>query len=138
MQFMEDDRAGSAHKRTYTPISVRAHRDCHIVPESEKALEARLRREVEARGGKAIKLTSQLHRGLPDRLILMPEGQAFFVEVKTTGRKPTKLQRAVHRDLRAMGFDVFVVDSTASLEKVVALIDRAVLSERLLKEELGL
>ena len=135
---MEDVSAGSAHNRTYTRISTSTRTNCHTVTESEKSLEARLRREVEARGGKAIKLTSQLHRGLPDRLVLMPGGHAWFVEVKTTGRKPTKLQQAVHRDLRAMGFDVFVVDSTASLEKVVALIDRAVLSERLLKEELGL
>ena len=135
---MEDVSAGSAHNRTYTPISLRATRASSIVPESEKALEDRLRREVESRGGKAVKLTSQLHRGLPDRLILMQGGLAFFVEVKTTGKRPTKLQQAVHRDLRTLGFQVFVVDSTASLEKAVALIDRAVIAQRILKEELGL
>ena len=94
-----------------------------IVPESEKLVERKLREAVEKRGGKAVKLTSQLHRGLPDRLVLLPGGRAYFVEVKTTGRKPTKLQLAVHRDLRAMGFPVFVIDSIKSLEDFLSLID---------------
>ena len=109
-----------------------------IVPESEKLVERKLREAVETLGGKAVKLTSQLHRGLPDRLILLPEGKAFFVEVKSTGRKPTKLQQAVHRDLCAMGFQVFVVDCLAGMEKAVALMDRAVIAERIRREEFGL
>ena len=113
-------------------------RASHTVTESEKVIEQKLREAVEGIGGKAVKLTSQLHRGLPDRLILLPEGQVFFVEVKTTGRKPTKLQLAVHRDLRAMGFSVYIVDSTAGAEKAVALMNRAVISERIRREEFGL
>jgi len=96
---------------------------CHKAPESEKALEARLRREVEKRGGKAIKLTSQLHRGLPDRMVLMPGGHVWFVELKTTGKRPTKLQASVHRDLRAMGFSVFVIDCTYGLDALLLLLD---------------
>ena len=134
---MEDVTRKSVHN-AHNTVQCARRRASPVAPEGEKALEARLRREVEARGGKAIKLTSQLHRGLPDRLILMQGGLAFFVEVKTTGKRPTKLQQAVHRDLRTLGFQVFVVDSTASLEKTVALIDRAVIAQRILKEELGL
>ena len=109
-----------------------------IVPSGEKDLEARLRKEVETMGGKCVKLTSQLHRGLPDRLCLMPYGLTFFVEVKSAGRKPTKLQLAVHRELRELGFQVFVVDSVPSLEKAVALMDRAVIAERIRREEFDL
>ena len=109
-----------------------------IVAESEKTLEARLRKEVEALGGKALKLMSQLHRGLPDRLVLMPGGLAFFVELKSTGKKPTGLQTHCHDQLRQMGFEVYVVDSTESLEKAVALINRAVIARRIMKEELGI
>lgn len=92
-------------------------------PESEKTLEARLRKEVEKRGGMALKLSAQLHRGLPDRLILMPGGRAYFVEIKTTGKKPTLLQEKCHRALRSLGFTVWVVDSTQKLEDFLFLID---------------
>ena len=105
--------------------------------ESEKTLEAKFRKEIEALGGMALKLLSQLHRGLPDRLVLMPGGLAFFAEIKTTGKRPTGLQKRCHAQLREMGFDVYVIDSTESMEKAVALINRAVIARRILKEELG-
>ena len=105
---------------------------------SEKVLEAGFRKEIEALGGMALKLSSQLHRGLPDRLVLMPGGLAFFAEIKTTGKKPTGLQKHCHDQLRDLGFEVYVIDSTASLEKAVALINRAVIADRIRKEELGL
>lgn len=95
-------------------------RASHTQPESEKTLEARLRREVEKLGGKALKLSAQMHRGLPDRMVLLPPGQITFVEMKTTGKKPTKLQEKCHRELRSLGFDVYVVDSTESLEGALA------------------
>ena len=98
-----------------TPNTLTRVRASHIVTESEKTLEARLRRDVGKKGGMALKLSAQLHRGLPDRLILMPGGRAYFAEIKTTGKKPTKLQEKCHRELRDLGFDVFIVDSTDSL-----------------------
>jgi len=130
MHEIEKNRLHNARKK-----SSRAR--AGIVAESEKTLEARLRKEVEALGGKALKLMSQLHRGLPDRLVLMPGGLAFFVELKSTGKKPTGLQTHCHDQLRQMGFEVYVVDSTESLEKAVALINRAVIARRIMKEELG-
>lgn len=80
-------------------------------PVSEKLLEARLRKEVKALGGEAVKLTSQYHRGLPDRLVLMPHGLTYFVELKTTGQVPSALQLRTHDQLIDMGFPVMVIDS---------------------------
>lgn len=95
-----------------------------IVPkESEKALEARLRKEVEKRGGMAIKLSSQMHRGLPDRMVLLPHAVQYFIELKTTGKKPTHLQTHCHEQLRALHFPVLVIDSTKALEDLLAIID---------------
>lgn len=91
--------------------------------ESEKTLEDRLRKEVEKRGGMAIKLLSQLHRGLPDRMVLLPRGVQYFVELKTTGKKPTGLQRHCHEQLRALGFHVYVIDSTETLDSFLYVID---------------
>ena len=131
---------GSTH--TYTRVPKRTYieslaRASHIVTESEKTLEARLRTECTRRGWTALKLLSQLHRGLPDRVILVPFGMTFFAEIKTTGKKPTKLQKHCHEQLRELGFKVFVIDSTESLETAVALMDRAVIAERIRREELG-
>ena len=98
-----------------------ARENCPI--ESEKALEARLRKEVEKRGGMAIKLSSQMHRGLPDRMVLLPHAIQYFVEMKTTGKKPTGLQTHCHDQLRALHFPVLVIDSTRDLEDFLAIID---------------
>lgn len=91
--------------------------------ESEKLLEARLVREIEARGGKALKYTSQFHRGIPDRICLLPGGRIFFVELKTTGKKPTKLQTHAMEQLRQLGFESKVIDCTTDLETFLLCID---------------
>lgn len=109
----------------------------HLSRESEKVLEANFRKEIESLGGMALKLSSQLHRGLPDRLVLMPGGLAFFAEIKTTGERPTRLQKHCHQQLRDLGFEVYVIDSTASLEEAVDQIN-AVIAERIKREEFEL
>lgn len=91
--------------------------------ESEKLIEAKLREAVKKRGGIAIKLLSQFHRGLPDRILLLPGGKAVFVETKSTGKKPGALQRKAHQTLRALGFDVYIIDSTKAVEDLMQLLD---------------
>ena len=90
-----------------------------IVSASEKVLEAELRERCKALGWMCIKLTSQYQRGLPDRLILMPGGRVCFAEIKTTGKKPTALQRLTHERIRALGYRVEVVDTTESLDNLI-------------------
>ena len=90
-----------------------------IVSASEKVLEAELRERCKTLGWMCIKLTSQYQRGLPDRLILMPGGHVCFAEIKTTGKKPTALQRVTHERLRALGYRVEVVDTTESVDNLI-------------------
>lgn len=90
-----------------------------IVSASEKVLEAELRDRCKALGWMCIKLTSQYQRGLPDRLILMPGSRVCFAEIKTTGKKPTALQKVTHERLRALGYRVEVVDTTESLDNLI-------------------
>ena len=90
-----------------------------FVTESEKVLEAELRERCKALGWMCIKLTSQYQRGLPDRLILMPGGRVCFAEIKTTGKKPTALQKVTHERLRALGYRVEVVDTTERLDNLI-------------------
>jgi Holliday junction resolvase len=94
--------------------------------ESEKTLEARLVREIEARGGMALKYTSQFHRGIPDRICLLPGGLSVFVELKSTGKKPTKLQQYAMDRLDAMGHPTCVVDRTEKLEELLKILDEGI------------
>lgn len=94
--------------------------------ESEKTLEARLVREIEARGGMALKYTSQFHRGIPDRICLLPGGLSVFVELKSTGKKPTKLQEYAMKKLAEMGHAVIVIDNTNDLEWLLHILDECI------------
>jgi hypothetical protein len=82
---------------------------------SEKLLERKLARAVSELGGMALKFIPTFFIGAPDRLILMPGGKAYWVEVKSTGVKPRAIQLYVHKQLRALGFEVFVVDDNIKL-----------------------
>lgn len=58
----------------------------------EKTLEKYLIKEVKKLGGLTIKLSGPNQRGCPDRLIILPENKIGFLELKSTGKKPTTLQ----------------------------------------------
>lgn len=87
--------------------------------DSEKLLEKTLAAEVKKLGGWSLKLLSTYVTGLPDRLILLPGGIIFFVEVKTTGKKPTTIQLLIHERLRRLGFTVHVVDTLKQLNEIL-------------------
>ena len=67
-----------------------------------------------------IKLLSTFIKGLPDRMILCKGGYVGFAEIKTTGKKPTKIQLYIHDKLRSFGFEVFVVDDIESRDNAVS------------------
>ena len=67
-----------------------------------------------------IKLLSTFVKGLPDRLILCRGGYVGFAEIKTTGKKPTKIQTFIHDKLRSLGFEVFVIDDLESRDMAVS------------------
>ena len=94
--------------------------------ESEKHLEADLVEGCKRRGGMAVKLTSQFHRGLPDRLVLLPWRTVAFVELKSTGEKRSALQEVAARQLEALGLRVFLVDSTEALMEFFWKMDRRI------------
>lgn len=66
-----------------------------------------------------IKLLSTFVKGLPDRMILCQGGYVGFAEIKTTGKKPTKIQTYIHEKLRALGFTVFVIDDLESRDNAI-------------------
>lgn len=78
---------------------------------NEKILEKKLNLAVKKAGGKSIKLLPFLEAGLPDRMVLMPLGRIYYVEMKSTGKKQTPLQKNVMASLTKLGFDCWVIDT---------------------------
>ena len=89
-----------------------------MVKESEKDLERKLCAEIKKLGGWAVKLLPGQITGLPDRLCLLPGGRVIFVEMKSTGKKPAKIQLIVHDRLQALGFAVHVVDTSEKIKEL--------------------
>ena len=86
---------------------------------SEKYLERKLNEAVKMLGGESIKLEARLRAGLPDRMLLLPNGLIVFVELKTKGKKPTQIQTLTHERFRELGFKVEVIDNYNSLLKFI-------------------
>ena len=76
----------------------------------EKEIEKKLTQMVKQAGGICPKLVSPGFDGMPDRMVLLPNGRIGFVEVKAPGEKPRPLQTSRHRLLRSLGFKVYVID----------------------------
>ena len=86
----------------------------------EKTIEHKLTVAVKKAGGIAVKFVSPSFDGMPDRLVLLPDGLIAFVELKAPGKRPRPLQEARHRLLRSLGFKVYVIDKP---EQVGGMLD---------------
>ena len=87
--------------------------------DSEKLVERKLAEAIKANGGMCIKLLCDNLLGLPDRMVLMSPGRISFVELKTTGQKPRRIQVFMHNKLRNLGFRVEVIDSVEGVTKFI-------------------
>lgn len=87
--------------------------------DSEKVIERKLVQAIKEKNGMCIKLLCDQLIGLPDRLCLLPNGRLIFVEVKTTGQKPRKIQLTMHNRLRTLGFEVEVIDTINALNNFI-------------------
>ncbi len=81
----------------------------------EKIIEQKLISAVKSMGGIAPKFVSPGYDGIPDRIVLLPEGRMAFVEIKAPGKMPRPLQTARHELLRRLGFKVYVLDRTEQI-----------------------
>lgn len=91
----------------------------NMVIESEKVIERKLVEAVKANGGMCIKLLCDNLLGLPDRMVLMPHSKIAFVELKTTGQKPRRIQVFMHNKLINLGFRVEVIDTIEGVNNFI-------------------
>ena len=65
----------------------------------EKQIENYLVWAVERIGGKTWKFTSPGRKGVADRIVCLPNGSTWFVELKTKGGKLSELQKLFAVDM---------------------------------------
>ena len=87
---------------------------------TEKQIEQKLVKAVKAKGGLAPKFVSPGFDGVPDRIVLLPRGRIAFIELKAKGRKMRPLQVRRKRQLKALGFSVYCIDSP---EQIAGILD---------------
>lgn len=85
----------------------------------EREIEKKLVKAVKSEGGMCPKLVSPGTDGMPDRLVMLPKGRIGFVEVKAPGKGPRPLQVKRHKQLRDLGFHVFILDSPAQIPGIL-------------------
>lgn len=59
----------------------------------EKQVEAHLVKKVKTLGGVAYKFTSPAHRGVADRVVCLPGGVVWFIELKAPDGRLSPLQK---------------------------------------------
>ena len=86
----------------------------------EKYIEKKLIAAVKRIDGIAFKFTAPGINGVPDRLVLLPNGKIAFVEIKAPGRKMRPQQVRRKRQLEELGFSVYCLDG---VEQIGGMID---------------
>lgn len=91
----------------------------------EKEVEAALVKVAKKRNGVALKFVSPGLSGVPDRLVLLPDGKIGFIELKSPGKKMSLLQEKRKSQLERLGFLVFCLDSKEEVEVMLDAIQAA-------------
>lgn len=82
----------------------------------EKQIETKLVRGVKAQGGKAYKFVSPGNTGVPDRLVVWPDGTIDFVELKTERGALSRMQLVQIDRLIELHCRVFVLYGAKEVE----------------------
>ncbi|MEC1771926.1 PDDEXK family nuclease [Schinkia azotoformans] len=86
---------------------------------NEVSIEKRLKTKVSEHGGLAFKLISPGFAGVPDRLVLFNGAKVAFVELKAPAKKLRALQRKRKKQLEALGFKVYKIDSFEAVDRML-------------------
>ena len=86
----------------------------------ESAIEAKLVRMVRDKGGLCYKFVSPGNPGVPDRIVITPDGRSVYVELKTEVGRLANIQRWQLDEMRKRGVDVRVL---LGLEEVKGFVE---------------
>lgn len=86
---------------------------------TEKQIESKLVNAVKNEGGLCLKFVSPSMDGIPDRIVLLPNGRIAFVETKRKGEKMRPLQNLRKRQFTKLGFKVYCLDDEKEIERLI-------------------
>ena len=82
----------------------------------EKQVEAHLVKSVRRIGGVAYKFVSPAHRGVADRVVCLPDGSTWFIELKTEGGRLSPLQKVFADEMARMNQNYCVLWSKEDVD----------------------
>ena len=87
----------------------------------EREIEEYLRLGVKRLGGIAFKFTSPGNAGVPDRIVIVPGGDVYFVELKAEGKREnlSPLQRNFINKLKNLNCDARVIASFKEVDEFI-------------------
>lgn len=91
----------------------------------EKEVEAAIVKAAKEKEWCGSKFVSPGLSGVPDRLVLLPDGKIGFIELKSPGKKMRLLQEKRKSQLERLGFLVFCLDSKEEVEVMLDAIQAA-------------
>ena len=86
------------------------------MPLLERDIERYLVRRTIEHGGVAYKWVSPGHVGVADRIVLLPGGVVWFVELKTATGRLSPLQKVFAADMRRMRMNYIVIRSKEEVD----------------------
>ena len=85
----------------------------------EKDIERHLVRCVAERGGVAYKWVSPGRVGVADRIVMLPGGRVWFVELKTVKGRLSPLQKVFAADMARMGMNYMVLRTKGEVDELL-------------------
>jgi streptogramin lyase len=85
----------------------------------EKDIERHLVRRVAERGGVAYKWVSPGRVGVADRIVMLPGGRVWFVELKTVKGRLSPLQKVFAADMARMGMNYLVLRTKGEVDELL-------------------
>ena len=86
----------------------------------ESSLERRIKRYAESKNCFFWKFVAPGTKGVPDRIIITPDGVTGFMEIKAPGKKPREIQEHRMQQIRSKGL---AATWASNYELAVAFID---------------
>lgn len=84
---------------------------------TEQAIEKHLCRRVREIGGLCVKLTGT--NGIPDRLVILPNGRNIYIELKAPDGRLSPIQLATHKRLRKLNQEVYTIWNHEQVDRFI-------------------